>query len=121
MLSVLSALTQLDFDPWQEAADLARLSVDKATRRLAGLIASLPDPLSPPRDVGRIAARLVALLPRGAPINIPIPARATLRDGASLEFLARQPHDAFRHSDRTRARAPVDREPLVDALLRSAT
>jgi hypothetical protein len=87
MLSVLSALTQLDFDPWQEAADLARLSVDKATRRLAGLIASLPDPLSPPRDVARIAARLVALLPRGAPIIIPIPARATLRDGASLEFL----------------------------------
>jgi hypothetical protein len=77
MLSVLSALTQLDFDPWQEAAELARLSGDMATRRLASLLASLPDRPTAPRDLGRIAARLVALLPRQAAINVPV--RATLR------------------------------------------
>jgi len=87
MLSVLSALTQLDFDPWQEAAELARLSADKATRRLAGLIASLPVSGSAPRDAGKIAARLVALLPRGASINSPIPARAPLRGGGLIEFV----------------------------------
>jgi len=87
MLSVLSALTQLDFDPWQEAAELTRLSADKATRRLAGLIASLPVSESAPRDAGKIAARLVALLPRGASINSPIPARATLRGGTLIEFV----------------------------------
>jgi hypothetical protein len=87
MLSVLSALTQLDFDPWQEADELTRLSPDKATQRLAMLIALLPNSSSTPRDVGGIAARLVALLPRGTTINIPIPTRATLPGGPSLEFL----------------------------------
>jgi len=88
MLSVLSALTQLDFDPWQEAAELTRLSADKATRRLAGIVASLPVSASAPRDAGKIAARLVALLPRGASINNPIPARATSRGGGTLiEFV----------------------------------
>jgi hypothetical protein len=87
MLSVLSALTQLDLDPWQEAAELAGLSANKATRRLAGLIASLPDTSSTRRDVGRIAARLTALLPRGAAIDIPPAARTTPPRGASIEFL----------------------------------
>lgn len=88
MLSVLSALTQLDFDPWREATELTRLSADKATQRLATLIASLPNPSSTPRDVGGIAARLVALLPRGTIINIPIPVRATLPGGPSLELFS---------------------------------
>jgi hypothetical protein len=86
MLSVLSALTQLDLDPWQEAAELTRLSSPTATRRLATLIASLPNPSSTPRDAGRIAARLIALLPRQATINIPLPARSTLRGGALTNF-----------------------------------
>lgn len=85
MPSVLSALTQLDFDPWQEAAELARLSGAMASRRLASRLASLPDRPSAPRDVERIAARLVALLPRPSTINIP--ARATsIGVGASTKF-----------------------------------
>ena len=85
MLSVLSALTQLNVDPWREAAELARLSSDGATRRLASLLALLPDRPSAPRDVGRIAARLIALLPRQTAINMP--ARATLLGaGASVKF-----------------------------------
>lgn len=71
LLSVLSALTQLDFDPWQVAAELTRLSGDAATRRLASLLASLPERPSAPRDVARIAARLITLLPRPSVVKIP--------------------------------------------------
>jgi hypothetical protein len=63
LLSVLSALARLDVDPWQEAADLARLPGSTAIERLTSLIAALPGrPVSPP-DSERIAARLIALLP----------------------------------------------------------
>ena len=41
-LSVLSALTRLDLDPWQEAAELSELPKGTATQRLAALIARLP-------------------------------------------------------------------------------
>lgn len=63
LLSVVSALARLDLDPWQEAAELARLSAAAATRRLASLIAALPDWPSAHPDFATIAARLVALLP----------------------------------------------------------
>ena len=44
MLSVISALARLDLDPWQEANNLAGLSGETATKRLASLlIAALPD------------------------------------------------------------------------------
>ena len=64
LLSVLSALARLNVDPWREAAKLAGLPAEKATRRLTSLIAALPDAHSVPRDAGTIAARLVTLLPR---------------------------------------------------------
>jgi hypothetical protein len=87
-LSVLSALARLDLDPWQEAADLARLPGNTATQRLASLIAALPSRPSAHDDLGAIAARLIALLPgrvgnqnsanrktppsAGIPTNIPV-------------------------------------------------
>jgi hypothetical protein len=61
--SVLSALARLDIDPWQEACQLSLLLEESATRRLAGLIAALPDESSARRDPEMIALRLVALLP----------------------------------------------------------
>ena len=70
-LSVLSALARRDVDPWQEAAELARLPGKTSTRRLASLIAALPDGSSARLDTGTIAARLIALLPRGASSNVP--------------------------------------------------
>jgi hypothetical protein len=76
LLSVLSALARLDVDPWEEAAKLARLPGEAATQRLASLIAALPDGPSAHHDPGSIAARLIALLPRGAGSNAP--SRATL-------------------------------------------
>jgi len=75
-LSVLSALARLDIDPWQEAAELARLPGETATRRLASLIAALPDWPSMQLDPGTIAARLVALLP--GPARSSTPSRETL-------------------------------------------
>ena len=76
VLSVLSALARLDIDPWQEAAKLSGLPGGAATRRLASLIAALPDEASAYPDPATVAARLVALLPR--PANPNIPSRATL-------------------------------------------
>jgi hypothetical protein len=63
-LSVLSALARLDFDPWLEAANLARLPGNRAVERLAALIATLPDSSFARLDPGPIAARLIGLLPR---------------------------------------------------------
>jgi hypothetical protein len=72
LLSVLSALARLDVDPWQEAAELARLPGETGTQRLASLIAALPDRPSPHLDPGTIAARLIALLPHRDGSNIPV-------------------------------------------------
>ena len=76
-LSVVSALARSDVDPWQEAAQLARLPVEAATERLASLIAALPEASGPRWDPGTIAARLIGLLPHLAkPDRSPIPAGA---------------------------------------------
>jgi hypothetical protein len=64
LLSVLSALARLDVDPWEEAARLAELPGETATRKLAALIAALPDGSSACPDPEAIAARLIVLLPR---------------------------------------------------------
>src|SRR5690348_15084134 len=61
-LTVASALAQLDIDPWQEAADLALLRDDAATRRLVSRLAEIPTE-NPSPDLWPIAIRLVALLP----------------------------------------------------------
>jgi hypothetical protein len=71
LLSVLSALARLDVDPWQEAANLARLPRSTAIERLTFLIAALPGrPASQP-DPEAIAARLIALLPGRTDSNVP--------------------------------------------------
>jgi hypothetical protein len=59
----LSALARLDVDPWEEAAQLAQLPEDTATRKLASLIAALPNGPSARPDPATIAPRLIALLP----------------------------------------------------------
>jgi len=74
-LSVVSLLARRDLDPWQEAASLAAMPADAATRRLDSLIRALPDqPLTLP-DSGTIAIRLIALLPRCTDPNIGPPVR----------------------------------------------
>jgi hypothetical protein len=63
LLSVVSALARLSVDPWQEAASLAQLPRKTATRRLASLIAMLPDRPWTHLDPEANAARLIACLP----------------------------------------------------------
>jgi len=70
-LSVLSALARLGIDPWQEAAELARLPRETAIERLAFSIAALPDRASAHPEQGTIAARLIALLPHQASSEAP--------------------------------------------------
>ena len=63
-LSVLSALARLNLDPWQEAAELSELPKGIAAARLKRLIARLPRGRWDEADLGAIADRLIALLPR---------------------------------------------------------
>ena len=63
VVSVLSGLAQSDVDPWQEAAKLAQLPGETATKELAALIGALPDRAASYPDPRTIATRLIALLP----------------------------------------------------------
>jgi hypothetical protein len=85
-LSVLSALARLNVDPWEEAAALARLPLDAATRKLTSLIAALPVGSSARADPATMAHRLVALLrSQSAP---QIRSRAAVPSGALIHFQA---------------------------------
>ena len=70
-LSVLSALTRLNVDPWGEAAELSELPKDTATRRLTSLIARLPDGRWAQTDCRAIAVRLIELLPHRSSSKVP--------------------------------------------------
>lgn len=73
LLSVVSALARLSVDPWQEAANLAQLPRTTAIRRLASLIATLPDKPQTHLDPEANAARLIACLPRRVGSNAASP------------------------------------------------
>jgi hypothetical protein len=62
-LSVVSALTRLGLDPWQEAGRLSLLSNREAVEQLARLIAELPGLFRPLDEAREIADRLIQLLP----------------------------------------------------------
>ena len=63
-LSVISALTRLDIDPWQEAARLSALPKEKAIQALAPIIARLTGGQWTDADMSNIAVRLAELLPQ---------------------------------------------------------
>jgi hypothetical protein len=63
-LSMVSALTRLGLDPWEEAGRLSSLSKREATEQLARLIADLPDASRPLAEAREIAGGLVEQLPR---------------------------------------------------------
>ena len=84
LVSVLSGLARSDIDPWQEAAKLAQLPGETATKELAALIGALPDRLTSHPDPRTIAARLIALLPHplgsdGGPKQAPLAASAAMK------------------------------------------
>jgi hypothetical protein len=62
-LSVISALTRLGLDPWQEAGRLSSLSNREAVEQLGRLIAELPGTLRPSGEAREIAGGLIDLLP----------------------------------------------------------
>jgi hypothetical protein len=64
-LTVLSALSRQGIDPWRQAARLSRLPREMATQSLTSIIEALPSAGRPKSDSRLIAARLIALLPRG--------------------------------------------------------
>lgn len=64
-LTVLSALSRLDLDPWKEAEELSALPKDTAAGRLASLITQLPGGSWTNADAKGIAHRLIGLLPHG--------------------------------------------------------
>ena len=63
-LSVISALTRLGLDPWQEAGRLSSLGDREAVEQLARLIAELPGLFRSLAGTREIADRLIQLLPR---------------------------------------------------------
>lgn len=66
-LSVISALTRLGLDPWEEAGRLSSFSDREASEQLARLIGDLRGHVDHRPDTREIATGLVALLPgRGA-------------------------------------------------------
>jgi hypothetical protein len=83
-LTVLTALTRLGLDPWQEAARLSDLPKDAAARALAVLIAGLPRPDCQVPGSAAIAARLVSWLPGRSAAPVPaVQARAI--EGSRME------------------------------------
>lgn len=85
-LSLLSALSRLGVDPWLEAAQLAKMPEENASRRLASLIERLPSETSHKRtDAGSIAVRLLKLLPRGSVVDAPaLRVRSAITEAGSV-------------------------------------
>jgi len=70
-LSVMSALTRLGVDPWEEAARRAALPKAVAAEALAPMIARLPIGRLQPSDNLAITQRLVELLPVSGQLALP--------------------------------------------------
>jgi hypothetical protein len=66
-LSMISALTRLGLDPWEEAGRLSSLNNREAVEQLARLIAELPGTVRPLGEARELASRLVPLLPKHDP------------------------------------------------------
>jgi hypothetical protein len=89
-LSVISALTRLGVDPWDEAARLAALPKALAAEALAPMIARLSIVQSLPRsDDVAVAQRLAGLLPMHGRANSPTrePANAGVKKCAHAILL----------------------------------
>ena len=93
-LTVLSVLTRLGFDPWQEAARLSELPRETAARTLAAAFALLPEGNWKMPQMASLAARLVECLPRPGVLPIAVvgggqrAGSATLRPTRWLFWLA---------------------------------
>jgi hypothetical protein len=84
-LSVMSALTRLNIDPWREAAQLSKLSKERAVEALSPIIARVPVGRWTAVDIPAIALRLVDFLPRH---DVVIQSVATLRVSRKVQSRA---------------------------------
>ena len=75
-LTLLSAFSREDIDPWQQAARLAQMPKELASRNLAAILAALPDQFQSPTEAQYVADRLIALLPRRASLTVRLSAGA---------------------------------------------
>jgi hypothetical protein len=78
-LSMLSALTRLGLDPWDEAGRLSSLSKREAVEQLARLIAELPGACRPLPEAREIAGALIERLPKYDSDRAAPPVRARRR------------------------------------------
>ena len=86
-LTVLTALTRLGIDPWQEAARLADLSKDAALRTFSATIAKLPEGDWKAADSEAIAQRLLNWLPGKSTKAVPaVAVKRSLADRMKLGF-----------------------------------
>jgi hypothetical protein len=83
-LNVVSALTRLGVDPWQEATRLSALPKAAAVAALAPMIARLPICRPQRLDDWSISHRLVELLPRHSEAVRSSPAREAAKDKRRL-------------------------------------
>jgi len=76
-LSVISALSRLNIDPWLEASELSGLSDENGIQRLARLLARLPGRRWTQEYCRVVATRLIKLLPRPANAGLVLPANVS--------------------------------------------
>lgn len=102
-VTVLSALTRLQVDPWAEAARLAGMPTDAASAALAATLMPLTGLVWVAGDAGETARRLVALLPAGRAADIPLVGEAPERaDAARAEERHADPVEVDRDLGRRR-------------------
>jgi hypothetical protein len=78
-LSMVSALTRLGLDPWDEAGRLSSLGKREAVEQLARLIAELPGTRRPLAEAREIACELVEQLPKHDSAPPPRPSQVRRR------------------------------------------
>lgn len=86
-LNVVSGLTRLGLDPWEEAAQLAALPRTRAAEALAPIIARLPFDRSPLSDHLAISRRLVELLPEHQRAALPGREQANAKGKKFLQMM----------------------------------
>lgn len=86
-LSVLSALTRVDIDPWEEAARLSEMTDPIAKRRLISVLNQASENSWSPSEKAAIATRLIGRLPPTNDNGGSAPAQASEVNGRMLALL----------------------------------
>jgi len=79
-LTLATGLARLGFDPWEEAAELAKMAQEPAMQRLASRLEAMPNRSASVEDTVNATVRLFALLhrsvPQKSPLRVPLPTPA---------------------------------------------